>query len=154
MKRSFPLMLMLIYFLVAAATATSTIANAGTITALIGPPSLGQGGSNPLSIPPTNIIDWQASYRTDEGREWMVSVIPGLYYGQRWTKERFSLGVGGGIVIGTNGVGFGVYQSLGYMTEAFWNKYHFEAEYRQVIGYVDKAAEFPYSFRIGISYDL
>ncbi len=127
---------------------------AGSISALIGPPSLGQGGSNPVSIPPANIIDWQASYRGDQGSEWTLSVIPGLYYGRRWTKERFSLGVGAGVLISTQGVGLGVYQSVSYQTEPFWKRYHFEAEYRQVIGYVSKGVEFPYSFRIGISYDL
>jgi hypothetical protein len=129
-------------------------AQAGTVSALLGPPSLGQGGSNPVSIPPGNVIDWQASYRTDSNSEWMVSVVPGIYYGQRFTKERLTLGLGGGLLIGVNGVGLGLYQSLGFATQPFWKKYRLEAEYRQIIGYTEAGVEFPYTLRIGVSYEI
>lgn len=132
----------------------SEAAAAATLSALLGPPSLGQGGSNPLSIPPGNPLDWQASYRSDEGREWMLSLVPGVYYGQRWTKDRLTLGLGGGLLVGANGLGLGFYQSLGFATPAFWKRYHFEAEYRQLIGYTNIGLEFPYTLRMGLSYDL
>ncbi len=124
------------------------------LTVLLGPPSLGQGGSNPLGIPPTNIIDWQASYRNDEGGEWMLSVVPGLYYGRRFSLDSITLGLGGGVLIGANGVGLGLYQSLGYASPAFWKSYRFEAEYRQVVGFSGLGPEFPYTLRIGFSYEI
>ena len=65
----------------------ASVAQAGTLHVLIGPPSLGQGGSNPVSIPPVNPVDWQVSYVNDAQREWVASVVPGLLYGQRFYKD-------------------------------------------------------------------
>lgn len=142
----FPLFLLLLL--------SSETALAGRVGALLGPPSLGQGGSNPVSIPPLSPLDWQLTYVTDTDREFMLSVIPGLFYGQRWRKDQFSIGFAGGILISTNGVGVAVSQSLNWESKPFWESFRFEAEYRQVIGYTEIGAEFPYAIRVGLNYEI
>jgi hypothetical protein len=127
---------------------------AGRLSALIGPPSLGQGGSNPVSIPPINPVDWQLHYVTDQDTEFLASVIPGLFYGKRWRKNQFSLGFAGGLLISTNGAGVGFSQSLSWETQPFWTNWRFEAEYRQVIGYTEVGVEFPYAIRLGFNYEI
>ena len=124
------------------------------ISAVIGPPTLGQGGSNPLSIPPGNPVDWQVSYINDAGREWMLSIIPGIFYGQRFQIDQVTIGLGGGILVSSNGLGVGVYQSVGWETLPFWKVYRAEVEYRQVIGLAAEGTEFPYTLRIGVSYEF
>lgn len=140
--------------LISSACLMTREAYAGRLGALLGPPSLGQGGSNPVSIPPLNPLDWQLTYLTDDDREFMVSVVPGLFYGQRWRKDQFSIGFAGGLLISTSGVGVGVSQSLHWETRAFWNGWRFEAEYRQVIGVTEIGVEFPYAIRLGLNYEI
>ncbi|RYZ67039.1 MAG: hypothetical protein EOP09_11700, partial [Proteobacteria bacterium] len=113
----------------------TTKAEAGRLSALLGPPSLGQGGSNPVSVPPLNAIDWQIHYVTDHDTEFMASVIPGFFCGKRWRKDQFSIGFAAGLLISANGPGVGLSQSLSWETEPFWTNWRLEAEYRQVIGY-------------------
>ncbi|RZA21052.1 MAG: hypothetical protein EOP10_17265 [Proteobacteria bacterium] len=132
----------------------TTKAEAGRVSALIGPPSLGQGGSNPVSVPPFNAIDWQVHYVTDHDTEFMVSVIPGFFLGKRWRKDQLSIGFAGGMLISTNGLGVGLSQSLSWESQPFWTNWRFEAEYRQVIGYTVLGAEFPYAIRLGINYEI
>ncbi|MBC7660009.1 MAG: hypothetical protein H7249_09900 [Chitinophagaceae bacterium] len=127
---------------------------AARISLMLGPPSLGQGGANPISIPPIDPIEYQFSYITDDNREFMVSVIPGLFYGQRFTLDTITIGLGAGLVISTAGVGLGVYQSVGWDSRLFWKHYRASAEYRQVIGYTAVGAEFPYAIRIGVGYEF
>lgn len=129
-------------------------AYAGRFGALVGPPSLGQGGSNPVSIPPGNPTDWQLTYLTEQDREYVLSVIPGLFYGQRWRKDSLSIGFAGGLLISTNGVGVGLSQSLHWESEVFWDDWRFEAEYRQVIGVTKIGLEFPYAIRLGVSFAI
>lgn len=121
---------------------------------LIGPPSLGQGGSNPVSIPPANPIDWQLTYINEEQREWVVSVIPGLLYGQRWQKGSLYAALGGGILITSTGLGLGVHHAFGYESKVFWRSFRFITEYRQIMGISAYTLQFPYTFRLGMRYEF
>lgn len=119
---------------------------------VIGPPSIGQGGSNPVSIPPVSPVDWQLSYINEDDREWVFSVVPGLLYGQRWTHENLYAALGGGLLVTTSGLGIGGYHALGMETEPFWEKFRVVFEYRQIVGYASDGPQFPYTVRIGVSY--
>lgn len=132
----------------------SESAFAGRLSALLGPPSLGQGGSNPISVPPANPLDWQLSWLTDKDQEFMLSVIPGFFYSQRWRKDQFAIGFGGGLLISANGPGVGLSQSLHWESTPFWTNWRLEAEYRQVIGVTEIGAEFPYAIRFGTGYQF
>lgn len=121
---------------------------------LLGPPSLGQGGSNPLSIPPINPVDWQLVFVTNKDREWLLSLVPGLLYGQRFRLDGFYASLGAGILVTTSGLGLGLGHAYGYESKIFASHYRFIIEYRQVLGLAEYGWQFPYTFRMGISYAL
>jgi hypothetical protein len=130
------------------------VLEARTIHLLIGPPSLGQGGSNPVSIPPANPVDWQFTYVTDQNREWVVSLVPGLLWGQRFYKGGFYAALGGGLLVTSSGLGLGVDHAYGYESSPFLTRLRYQVEYRQVIGIGSYGWQFPYTFRMGLSYAL
>jgi hypothetical protein len=127
---------------------------AGTLHVLIGPPSIGQGGSNPVSIPPASPVDWQFTYVTDSKREWLVSLVPGLLWGQRFYAEGFYAALGGGLLVTSSGPGVGVNHAYGYESKLFLTSFRYQVEYRQVIGVGNYGWQFPYTFRMGLSYAL
>jgi hypothetical protein len=130
------------------------VLEARTIHLLIGPPSLGQGGSNPVSIPPANPVDWQFTYVTDQNREWVVSLVPGLLWGQRFYNGGLYAALGGGLLVTSSGMGLGVDHAYGYESEPFLKRLRYQVEYRQIIGIGSYGWKFPYTFRMGISYAL
>ncbi len=125
---------------------------AGSMEFLIGPPSLGQGGSNPLSVPPLNPLDWQISYVNDAQREMVFSLIPGISYGQRFYLKQIYAALGGGVLFTTGGLGVGVHQAIGIQSNDILKNLKIQLEYRQVIGIANYGPQFPYSLRIGLSY--
>lgn len=125
---------------------------ASTLHVLLGPPALGQGGSNPVSIPPVNPLDWQLAWVTDGQAEWVVSMVPGMLWGQRFYNEGFYAAVGGGLLFTSSGLGVGVDHAYGYESGPFFKRTRFQVEYRQVIGVGNYGWQFPYSFRMGMSY--
>jgi hypothetical protein len=127
---------------------------AKTLHVLIGPPSIGQGGSNPVSVPPANPVDWQFTYVTDQNREWLVSLVPGLLWGQRFYQGGFYAALGGGLLVTSSGLGVGVDHAYGYESRLFLKHFRYQVEYRQVIGVGNYGWQFPYTFRMGLSYAL
>lgn len=131
-----------------------SVLQARTLHVLIGPPSIGQGGSNPVSVPPANPVDWQFTYVTEQNREWLVSLVPGLLWGQRFYKEGFYAALGGGLLVTSSGLGIGVDHAYGYESGPFLKRFRYQVEYRQVIGIGNYGWQFPYTFRMGLSYAL
>lgn len=127
---------------------------ARTLHVLIGPPSIGQGGSNPVSVPPANPVDWQFTYVTDQNSEWLVSVVPGLLWGKRFYQGGLYAALGGGLLVTSSGVGVGVDHAYGYESEPFLKRFRYQIEYRQVLGVGNYGWQFPYTFRMGLSYAL
>lgn len=129
-------------------------AEAGQLTMHIGPPSVGQGGSNPVSVPPTNITEYEFEYVTKNGFESNIGIVPGLLFGGRSTMANGAYAsFGGGIVLSSNGTGPGAYSSIGMNFGKTWM---FNAEVKQAIGYSfsnDKVVS-PYAVRIGVAVEL
>ncbi len=121
-------------------------ASAFSLSLLLGPGSAGNGGSNPVGIPPgTTDIDitmaWDSGFQID------LSLVPGLLFGKRWTSGNWYVSLGGGILIDANGVGIGPYSTLGYMAD--WG---FTAEYTQTLGISQLGFVAPGSGRIGYTF--
>ncbi len=119
----------------------------------LGPPAAGNGGPNPLTIPPLNPLDYEVVYITDADREWSISISPGIFYGFRsGGDEGTYASAGGGLVINANGVGPGVYTAFGY--NAFCGTACFNIEYKQALGISDGHIISPYAIRMGLSFSF
>ena len=123
----------------------------GDITVHLGPAGVGGGGTNPLSIPPTNPLDYSVIYLTKKNKEWSFSLVPGVFYGQRYKLSQSGayLSLGGGLVIHLMGMGPGVFSALGH--NFCGEKFCFNIEYRSALGY-GRSFFTPYAFRIGVNF--
>ena len=141
----------LLYFWVTLILLSSSRPSYSTgMTLNVGPLSGGQGGSNPLSIPPLNFAEYQFIYTTSQNSEFVVGVIPGIFYGIRSSeKSPVYVSVGGGLVIDLNGVGVGIMSSVG--ANLFCAKVCFNMEYRQALAPSSGTLLSPYALRIGAS---
>lgn len=126
----------------------STIAHAGDLEFKIGPPGVGAGGTNPVSIPPT-IADIEANYLTDDW-QYTFSVAPGMLMGKRFYNKNYFGTLGGGLIFNANGFGIGPYVGLGYRSGGS-NGLSFVAEFKQALGYSSRWIS-PYAFRMGVGY--
>ncbi|MBP6217819.1 MAG: hypothetical protein KA436_04455 [Oligoflexales bacterium] len=115
-----------------------------------GPASMGIGGSNPLSIPPTDPLDYEFVWLTDSEKEWSFGLSPGVFYGQRYTfADHFTyVSLGGGIVNEFNGLGPGIYTAFGY---DYCDWFCFNIEYKQALGFTTKNILSPYALRVGVT---
>lgn len=131
----------------------ATAAEAGTLTIHVGPPALGRGGSNPVSIPPVNPIEYEILYATDGGWETVIGLIPGLFFNRRARTSGGGsyVSFGGGLVIDGNGQGPGVDAAIGY---DYGKPIALNLEYRQAVGYdfASSTVLSPYTLRIGASF--
>ncbi len=128
-------------------------AAASTIVLHVGPPSLGTGGANPVSLPPVNPYEYELEYVTQGDWEANLAVIPGVFFGKRSRTQGGGTYVsfGGGYAIDANGSGPGLYSALGYDygKGVAWN-----FEFKQAIGYDfgNHAVVSPYALRIGAAF--
>ena len=130
----------------------ATRAVAGDHSVKIGPAIVGRGGTNPVSIPPLNPIDWEYTYVSQNKIETNIALFPGILVGARLAKKNLYIAGGGGFVIDSNGIGPGVYNSFGYITGDAIPGWHFNFEYKQTIGYSPSTKQIisPGALRIGI----
>ena len=121
------------------------------LSLLIGPPSVGTGGPNPVGIPPS-IIDYQVGWTSGKDTEWTLSIFPGFFYGKRFKGDFGTFGsLGGGLVTKAGaggGLGPGIYTAVGWRT-CGW--VCFVAEYRKAFALVRSGFAQPYAVRIGVA---
>lgn len=119
----------------------------------LGPPGVGNGGPNPLSIPPVNILDYEVSYLSSGGSEISLSVVPGLLYGVRKIHASgLFAGVGGGYIISVLGSGPGGYYSLGYRSKP--KPFGFEVDIKQAYGFGQGSLFAVYALRLGAVWSI
>ena len=123
-------------------------ATAGMLMLRFGPPSVGSGGSNPLGIPPS-AVDVEFAWVTTSNWETSLSAVPGLLVGKRFDIDNFYVGLGGGILISSNGVGVGPYSSFGWESEG---TVRYSIEYKQGLGFSSSGLISPSALRVGIGY--
>ena len=112
----------------------------------LGPASLGNGGSNPLGIPP-NVPDVELSLITDSDWEFSLGV-PAIGAGQNFLiTDVFYFGMGGGLVVDANGVGPGVYTAFG--AEIGSETFRLLVEYKQAVAIATSGLLSPYALRLG-----
>ena len=135
-------------FLFAVAFALSAQeASAWGLMLRMGPAALGNGGSNPLGLPPS-VQDLELSLITNKNWEFNVG-LPGLLVGLRSvSKWGGYVSLGGGAVIDANGAGPGMYTAFGY--DFGWRVLKFNFEYKQAIGITQSALISPYAVRFGV----
>ncbi len=117
----------------------------------LGPVASGTGGPNPISIPPTQILEYEFVWIISKTRELSLSIIPGIFYGARFSIIAGAyVSLGGGVAIDSNGVGPGVYSALGY--DACSGRYCFNVEYKKALGITQQTIIAPYAIRIGMTW--
>lgn len=126
----------------------TTEATAGMLMLRAGPPSVGSGGANPIGIPPT-AIDLELAWVTESNWETSLSAVPGLLIGKRFDLGNFYVGLGGGIVISSNGVGLGPYSSFGWETSGI---IRVGIEYKQALAVSNAGLISPSALRLGLGY--
>jgi hypothetical protein len=147
MRRSAPIIIVL-----AMCTWLSSNAFADSLTLRFGPPGVGNGGPNPLSIPPS-LADVDITWVTAKKLEFSLSVSPGLLIGQRWTtSEGLYVSGGGGLIIGANGSGLGVYSAFGWEWKT--GDVLLNAELKQTLGIGGAGFISPYALRVGAGLEL
>jgi hypothetical protein len=133
----------------------TTSAAAGSLTVHLGPPGLGNGGSNPVSIPPINPLDYEVTYLTDSNYEWNIALSPGLTFGKRETlATEIYASIGAGLILDFNGAGPGVYSSVGWNAGTDNQPVRFNLEFKQALAIASGRIISPYAFRIGATFDL
>jgi hypothetical protein len=127
-------------------------AKAGEIIVHVGPPSVGQGGSNPVSVPPVNPVEYEVEWISPRGFEANFGITPGLLFGARsQTGGGLYVGFGGGLLLSANGVGPGAYSSFGVNVG---KKIFFNAELKQALGIAldTNTIISPYALRVGMGF--
>lgn len=125
---------------------------AGALTLRLGPPSLGNGGTNPVGIPPS-VVDVDVTWLTESHFEMNFSVVPGLLFGHRMTHDSgLYLSLGGGLIISANGVGLGPYSGFGW--EVGNERVRLNAEVKQTLGVSADGLISPYALRLGLVVDF
>ena len=129
-------------------------AYASSLTFHAGPAAAGNGGPNPLDIPPVNPTTWEAVWVRDNHTEWTFGLIPGIFFGYRNALSGgtyVSMGYGG--VISTNGIGPGIYAAFG---ADLCGILCFNFEYKKALGVTMGRGDIisPYGLRVGVTLDL
>ena len=121
------------------------------LTVHVGPPSLGTGGSNPISIPPVNPLDYEFIITTKEHTEWTIGLIPGFFWGKRFVTNKMYASMGGGAVVNFQGIGPGVYMAVGTDVCGFLC---FNIEVKQAIGVTLGSYKLinPSAVRVGLTF--
>lgn len=136
--------------LVYSAASWSTQASASQVIFHVGPPSVGQGGTNPLSVPPINPVEYEFQWISQKGFETNIGVTPGILFGIRSEMPSgLYVSAGGGMVISANGVGPGGYTSFGLN---LGKTVFFNAELKQALGIAlgSQSIISPYALRVGM----
>ncbi len=117
----------------------------------VGPPTLGNGGSNPISL---SAVDWQYVYVSKDSHEINLSISPGFFYGKRYKlSQNFYFGMGPGLVLGANGSGLGGYTAFGFEPSCSKSggAWCFSGEFMQALGYTGEGLTAPSALRLGVS---
>lgn len=127
---------------------TTGTASASELIARFGPAATGNGGPNPLGIPP-GAADVELSYVTDGKTEINLSVVPGLFVGKRYEKSDLYASGGGGLVITGNGTALGGYAAVGFERG---DTIKFNVDFKQALGLAGTGLISSYALRVGAGY--
>lgn len=126
----------------------ASAAYAGVLVTKFGPAAVGNGGSNPLGIPP-GPADLELAWISASNWETSLSIVPGLLVGKRHTMGNYYVGLGGGIVFNANGAGLGPYSSFGWQSDG---PFILSFEFKQALGFTSAGIISPYALRMGVGY--
>lgn len=126
----------------------ASLAQAEGYALRVGPVSVGNGGSNPVGIPPGG-SDLELGVWTKSGFEMSLGVPCLCIGGRSETKWGGYLGLGGALVIDSSGIGPGVYYAMGIQRTKgliLWG-----LEYKAAVGIGSKGFMLPYSLRASLA---
>lgn len=118
------------------------------LTLHVGPVGAGTGGSNPISIPPSNLLEYELVWLRKD-IEYTLGVVPGILVGRRIEFGATYASFGGGVVIDANGVGVGIYSALG--VDLCLRSWCGNIELKRALGVTRSAVIAPYALRVGVT---
>ena len=125
---------------------------ASSLQVKLGPPAVGLGGPNPISIPPVNPLDYEITYMSDGLWEFSASAVPGLTIGKRFYFSYLYGSFGGGLMVASDGVGLGGYSAIGLDTGAKSKSVvSFITEYKQTLALNGYGLIMSYALRLGVA---
>jgi hypothetical protein len=122
---------------------------AGGFALRFGPPSVGSGGPNPVSIPPAG-RDMGLSYVTDKGTEYNLAITGFSVASRHKTKWGGYSSLGAGFAFSANGGGIGPYGAFGIELGCGGWVGCFSAEFTQALGLGFGELASPTALRVGI----
>lgn len=143
---------LLSYVFLLSLLSSGQLAFCSNISAKLGPGTVGFGGSNPVSVPPTNPGDWEITYLNNSLWEFSAAIIPGFSIGKRVQYSNIYASAGLGLLASLDGFGGGLYSSVGLDTSTSSKSLvGFVAEYKQSLGFNSYGQIMSYALRFGIS---
>lgn len=128
---------------------SADISFAGGIGLRFGPPAIGTGGPNPVSIPPA-ASDAGLSYITDKGIEYNIAATGLAVAARDKTSWGGYTSLGAGLAWSVNGGGFGPYAAFGLEKGCGGWIGCFSIEFSQALGFGFGHMASPTALRMGI----
>jgi hypothetical protein len=106
------------------------------VEVLVGPPSLASGGSNPISLPPANIAEYEVTLTTKSRWHFRLGLTPHIAAAGRLFKLKygFQTAVGASIVNSLHGYGPGIFSVFAWQSPCALKRLCFTAQYIQDVG--------------------
>jgi len=125
---------------------------------LVGPPTLGSGGSNPIGIPPVSAAEYELTLTTKSRWHFRLGLTPHIAAAGRMFKLKygFETAVGASIVNSLHGYGPGIFSVFGWSSPCAFKRLCFSAQYIQDVGLslTQWQITAPFAVRMGLVWKL
>ncbi len=125
---------------------------------LVGPPSLANGGSNPVSVPPSFLVEYEATLTTKSRWHFRLGLSPHIVAAGKLFKLKygFQTAIGASVVNSLQGYGPGIFSVFGWHSPCAVKRVCFSAQYIQDVGVsiTEWKITTPFAVRMGLVWKI